>query len=417
MIAFGNSRRGTLAILAVAAAIALTAMPMAASAAPKQSDGPTPIVLFPAWHFTRLEVTVKNQRVDPACPRSGTFEDLVFFDPGPPFSQVCRDKLLTLRYDPNPHKPMRLRFSEQRGVTVKIADYGLTASAPGLRADVRGARGGRLHPRPRHPRRRLRRPPHARHGRFPPALQAPHRGHVPRERPSSRSTSSATRTGPIYVQYLLTHTSQAWKDKYIHGFTPLAGNFPGQGLGYALMFVGINISDLTFPVTPENGVSSARMFLSHPSTFITASDPEIFGDDEIIIRDQSTGADYTPEDYPALFDDAGLSWANPIADYYIGGVPFADRGPLPECRRLRREGLGARDARRARPRRSDGRPAGDRHDRVLHPRRRHQPGGHHERRRGRLGRDGLPPLQPDRQSRASTTSSCRPTRMSSPASS
>ena len=108
------------------------------------------------------------------------------------------------------------------------------------------------------------------------------------------------------MQYLLTHTSQAWKDKYIHGFTPLAGNFPGQGLGYALMFVGVNIPDLAFPATPENGVSSARMFLSHPSTFITASDPRIFGDDEIVIRDQSTGTDYTPRGLPALFDDAGL---------------------------------------------------------------------------------------------------------------
>ena len=63
--------------------------------------------------------------------------------------------------------------------------------------------------------------------------------------------------GPIYVQYLLTHTSQAWKDKYIHGFTPLAGNFPGQGLGYALMFVGVNLPDLAFPTTRRTA-SAAR---------------------------------------------------------------------------------------------------------------------------------------------------------------
>ena len=37
--------------------------------------------------------------------------------------------------------------------------------------------------------------------------------------------------GPIYAQYLLTHTSRAWKDKYIHGFTPIAGQPPGPGLG------------------------------------------------------------------------------------------------------------------------------------------------------------------------------------------
>ena len=66
-----------------------------------------------------------------------------------------------------------------------------------------------------------------------------------------------------------------------------------------------------------------------PSTFITASDPRIFGDDEIVIRDQSTGMDYTPKDYRALLDDAGLSWVKPIANYYIGGVPFADRAHFP----------------------------------------------------------------------------------------
>jgi lecithin-cholesterol acyltransferase len=325
---FDHPRRRSPAVLVALAAIVLAAMPIAVSAAPKQSGGPTPIVLFPAWHFTRLEVTVRNQHVDPACPNSGTFEDLVFFDPGPPFSQVCRDELLTLRYNANPHKPMRLRFSEQPGVTVKIADYGLTASAPAYEPmylaleaagytrdrDIRVAGyDARLTPDMAgflQRSKRLIEATYRENGRQPVHLV----GHS---------------NGPIYVQYLLTHTSRAWKAKYIHGFTPLAGNFPGQGLGYALMFVGVNISDLTFPVTPENGVSSARMFLSHPSTFITASDPRIFGDDEIIIRDQSTGADYTPEDYPALFDDAGLSWANPIADYYIGGVPFADEAHFP----------------------------------------------------------------------------------------
>jgi lecithin-cholesterol acyltransferase len=326
--AFGDSRRRTLAVIAVVAAIVLAALPAAASAGPKQSDGPTPIVLFPAWHFTRLEVTVKNQRVDPACPASGTFEDLVFFDPGPPFSQVCRDKLLTLRYNPNPHMPMRLRFSEQRGVTVKIADYGLTASAPAYEPMYAALEAAGYT-----------RDKDIRVAGYDARLTPDMAGFLQRSKRLIEATYRDNggkpvhvvghSNGPIYIQYLLTHTSQAWKDKYIHGFTPLAGNFPGQGLGYALMFVGVNISDLTFPVTPENADSSARMFLSHPSTFITASDPKIFGDDELIIRDQSTGTDYTPEDYPALFDDAGLSWANPIADYYIGGVPFADEAHFP----------------------------------------------------------------------------------------
>ena len=190
---------------------------------------------------------------------------------------------------------MRLRFSEQPGVTVSIADYGRTASAPvyepmyeALEAagytrdhDIRVAGyDARLTPDMGD---FLRRSMHL--------IEETYRQNG--GRPVHLVGHS---NGPIYVQYLLTHTSQAWKEKYIHGFTPLAGNFPGQGLGYALMFVGVNIPDLAFPATPENAVSSARMFLSHPSTFITASDPSIFGDDEIIIRDQSTGTDYTPED-------------------------------------------------------------------------------------------------------------------------
>ena len=323
-----GSKRGMRTIVVGVVAAILLALPVATSAGGPHANGPTPIVLFPAWHFTRLQVNVNHQRTDPACPGSGTFEDLALFDPGPPFSQVCRDELLTLRYDANPHKPMRLRFSEQPGVTVSIADYGRTASAPAYEPmyealeaagytrdrDIRVAGyDARLTPDMGQ---FLRRSMHL--------IEATYRDNG--RKPVHLVGHS---NGPIYVQYLLTHTSQKWKNKYIHGFTPLAGNFPGQGLGYALMFVGVNISDLAFPATPENGISSARMFLSHPSTFITASDPRIFGHDEIVIRDQSTSTDYTPADYHALFDDAGLGWVNPIADHYIGFVDFADPAHFP----------------------------------------------------------------------------------------
>src|SRR6185436_15938291 len=73
-----------------------------ASPAAKHESARTPIVLFPAYHFTRLVVTVHNQRVDPACPSTGSFEDF-FPDPAPSttFSQVCRDELLTLSYRPH----------------------------------------------------------------------------------------------------------------------------------------------------------------------------------------------------------------------------------------------------------------------------------------------------------------------------
>jgi lecithin-cholesterol acyltransferase len=322
----GGLRRFTVGV--AVAGLLLTALPLTVAARPAASSGLTPIVLFPAWHFTRLQVIVKNQRTDSNCPMSGMFEDLVFLDPGPAFSQVCRDELLTLRYDARSHQPMRLRFSEQPGVTVRIADYGRTESAP-FYEDMYKALEAAGYTRN----------VNIRVAGYDARLTPDMAGFLQRSKHLIEETyrQNGNRpvhvvghsNGPIYIQYLLTHTSAAWKAKYIHGFTPLAGNFPGQGLGYALMFVGVNISDLTFPATAENAVSSARMFLSHPSTFITASDPKIFGDQEIVIRDQSTGKDYTPEDYPALFDDAGIPWAIPIGDAYIGGVPFADEAHFP----------------------------------------------------------------------------------------
>ena len=321
-------QRSLVARLALGCIALLLAFPTATAAKAPAGPGLTPIVLFPAWHFTRLTVTVKGQTVDPACPISGTFEDLVFEDPGPAFSQVCRDELLTLRYDAKSHKPMPLRFHEQHGVTVTIADYGKTASAPFYESMYQALEAAGYT-----------RDKDIRVAGYDARLTPDMAGFLERSKRIIENTyrDNGNRpvhvvghsNGPIYIQYLLTHTTQAWKDKYVHGFTPLAGNFPGQGLGYALMFVGVNIPDLAFPATPENGVSSARMFLSHPSTFITASDPRIFHDDEVIIHDQSTDTIYTPEDWPQLFDDADLSWAKPIGDYYIGGVPFADEAHFP----------------------------------------------------------------------------------------
>jgi lysophospholipase-3 len=320
-------RRFTVGVVIVGLLLT-TALPATVAARPHSSSGLTPIVLFPAWHFTRLQVTVKNQHTDPACPSSGTFEDLVLFDPGPTFSQVCRDELLTLRYDAKSHKPMRLRFHEQPGVTVRIADYGRTESAPAYEDMYKALEAAGYT-----------RNVNIRVAGYDARLTPDMAGFLRRSKRLIEQTYRANgnrpvhvvghSNGPIYIQYLLTHTSAKWKAKYIHGFTPLAGNFPGQGLGYALMFVGVNISDLGFPATPANAVSSARMFLSHPSTFITASDPKIFGDKEVVIRDQSTGKDYTPEDYPALFADAGIPWATAIGKAYIGGVPFADPAHFP----------------------------------------------------------------------------------------
>lgn len=354
------------------------------------------MVLFPAFHFTKLEVTVKNQTAARGCPRSGSFQDW-YQNPHPSktFSQVCRDELMTLRYDSNPRLPMRKRFSDQRGVSVNIIDYGQTASAPfyrplykaleahGYTADknirVAGydARltpdlGGFLH-------------------RTVALIQQTYRANG--DEPVELVGHS---NGPLYAQYLLTHTSRSWRRKYIHGFTPIAGNFPGQGSVYSIMFTGLNIENFSYPATHANAVSSARMFLSSPASYMSSADPAVFGNREVVVKDAATGVKYTPADYQRLFKDAHLHDALQIARHYIGFVKFADRADFPG--RRCDSGAGFRDShgRRCGPAQLGGGAGGDAENGLLQARRGHQPGGHHQHRDPHLEGHAVLPVQPHR---------------------
>ena len=321
--------RKRLAVLVGIAVAAVLFAPSTAKASLERPSGArTPVVVFPAYFFTTLKITVHQQTVAPECPSSGSFRAFFLNDEPSAFSLVCQQKLLTMRYQANPGKPMPQRFRDQRGVDVRIENYGKTESAPFYEPmyealeeagyvrdrDIRVAGyDSRLTPDMRNFLNRAKR-----------LIEDTYRDNG--NQPVHVVGHS---NGPLYVQYLLTHTSQSWKDKYIHGFTPFAGNFPGQGILYPLFFTGLDVRDFTLPTTPESALSGAEMMLRNPSSYMSASDPRIFGDQETVVEDLSTGETYTPEDYGELFDDADLSWAKPIADYYIGFVEFADPSAFP----------------------------------------------------------------------------------------
>src|SRR3981081_4540390 len=85
-----TSWRANAARLLIVGLLAATLLPSAASAAAK--PGLTPIVLFPAYHLTRLRVDVHNQTVDRKFDPSGTFE--YWFQnpqPSPRFQPQCRE--------------------------------------------------------------------------------------------------------------------------------------------------------------------------------------------------------------------------------------------------------------------------------------------------------------------------------------
>ncbi|SDK01219.1 lysophospholipase-3 [Nonomuraea maritima] len=301
--------------------------PHQAGPPPETPDPPprrkTPVVLFPAYHLTKLRVTVKNQTAAPGCPRSGTFGFWYRNDrPSTIFSQECQDSLLTLRYRPDRSAPMRARFSEQNGVDVRILSFGRTESAPfydpmyrRLEADgyvrnkniVVAGYDSRLTPDMGDFLRRTR-----------DLIEYTYR--VNGDRPVHLVGHS---NGPLYAQYLLTHTSKDWRKKYIHGFTPIAGNFPGQGLLYQVLFTGLNVQDFSTPTTRQQAATSARRYRSTPSTYMSAADPAVFGDREIVVRDTSSGRSYTPRDYRRLLADANLPLARHLAEHYVGFVRFA----------------------------------------------------------------------------------------------
>ena len=95
----------------------------------------------------------------------------------------------------------------------------------------------------------------------------------------------------------------------------------------------------------------------------------------------------------------GCGWVNPIANHYIGFVKFADPSHFPRVDVYAEKGSGSTRwwGRAAEPPRRPGAEPGN--GAVLHPRRRREPGGHHERRGAGVAGHGVLPLQPHRQPR------------------
>jgi lecithin-cholesterol acyltransferase len=76
------------------------------------------------------------------------------------------------------------------------------------------------------------------------------------------------------------------------------------------------LTDFSFPTDTESSTTSALMFQSHPSVYMSASDPAVFKNQEVVLQ---AGTDiYTPQHYRKLFRDAGMALAEELGSYYIG---------------------------------------------------------------------------------------------------
>lgn len=289
----------------------------------------TPIVFFPGYGTSRLLVTVDGQTQVEGCPRQGSFEDPPVVQPGGVrFSPVCRDRLLTLRYDSSATRPMSERFTRPRGVRVQLVDFGKTTSAPSYQGlfDQLVAAGYTADEDLRVASYNFRLTPDMDDflARTKDLIEETYRRNG--DQPVRLVGHSQ---GPVYALYLLHHVSETWKRTYLQGFTAIAGNFPGQGFFYASMFTGLELSDEPFPTDPEHARSSARLMVSSPTTYLAAADPGYFGSSEVVVKNATTGRGFTPADFPELLRRMRRSWAIPIARHYLGFVPFSGPADAP----------------------------------------------------------------------------------------
>ena len=313
-------------ITAIVAMLALGLAPGSAAAATAR----TPVVFFPGYGTTILQVSVHDQTTVKGCPASGMYQDGIPANLGTTFSQVCRDELITPRWSHNAKLPWPQRLSLPPGVRITIPNYGQTSSAPvysGFYAALENAGytagrnlvvagynflltpdlGGFL-PRTK----RLIVQTWRRNGRRPVRLV----GHS---------------NGPLYAQYLLTHVSSAWKHKYIQGFTDIDGNLPGSGLLWGWVFTGAEVpSVFSYPTTIATARSSAHLWAMSPATWMSTSDPAVFKNREVVIADQATGRSYTPANTVALLHAAGLDSIKGMVEHYLGFVRFSDPQDFPD---------------------------------------------------------------------------------------
>ncbi|KAK9828191.1 hypothetical protein WJX74_002433 [Apatococcus lobatus] len=126
--------------------------------------------------------------------------------------------------------------------------------------------------------------------------------------------------GAIYALSLLNSTLAAWRQKYIAGFIPVAGNWIGHGLTYSYLLSGQSV--LTGAPYP----GSARAFASWPSTYLSASFPSQYNQSETIIINQGTG-NYTPAQASAFYADANIPYASDLAPLFQGNMTPSNTSP------------------------------------------------------------------------------------------
>ncbi|KAI1293510.1 Phospholipase A2 group XV [Halotydeus destructor] len=107
--------------------------------------------------------------------------------------------------------------------------------------------------------------------------------------------------GGLYTLYFLSRQSQAWKDKYIKGFVPIAAPWAGS----SFILTGIAQGD-NFDLHSVKAEDFRELVRTFSSTFGMLPSPETFTKESLV---SLSGKNYTAKDNDAILDLYGIQYA------------------------------------------------------------------------------------------------------------
>ena len=129
--------------------------------------------------------------------------------------------------------------------------------------------------------------------------------------------------GPVTLYFLNNVVDQAWKDKYIHAFVPLAGAWSGGNTALQALISGLSFSDLQPDQLQQSGLLDhvkkeiRDLIRTLPGVFFMLPNATVWKDQVLV---KTAAREYTANDYKVLFRDLGYPLGFTMYSNGISGI-------------------------------------------------------------------------------------------------
>ena len=121
--------------------------------------------------------------------------------------------------------------------------------------------------------------------------------------------------GPVTLYFLNNVVDQAWKDKYIHAFVPLAGAWSGGNKVLQALISGMSLRIGSFVIPFKKAIKDISRTL--PGVFLMLPNATVWKDQVLV---KTAVRKYTANDYEVLFRDMGYPLGFSMYSYGISGI-------------------------------------------------------------------------------------------------